>query len=560
LKPKFRLLAIPNVKVHINDAQSAGLIVTQTGGSTDVRELPNGLPASNFTDTFAVALSKAPIVGETVTVNLNVVSPSGNPVQFLVGVNVVHSLTFNSGNYNTPQIVTVRVLQDGVVEGPYKQTITLTTSSNTAPAGSGYNGDPVANHALLKNILVNVGDADSPQVVVNETNLSTDVIEGGSFTSGGPLDPFNQSAPYTDSYTIALSKAPSQDVYVDLYADPTRTSRQGGFGSDVIDSFQPQIIFGGPNVVIDPTTGLQAIKFTSANWFMAQQVLVRAIDNAVVDGGDTKVFAQQLDLVSNIQGPLFINGAPGPDHSELTSREPQLLPGETNSSRALQAPIVSAADITDQNGITTGTITIKASDALSILNEVQTLTVEATGGYFTLSFADSGAPATTGQLLPGISAGDLQTALNNLSTIGGVGGSVAVTKQGSQYSIIFGGNLGHSDQSQIIADGSHLTFTPATAAAATTINGNATTNEQQQVVVDAISGTFTLSFNGKTTDPIPYNAPAIGSATLTTVHTGVAGTTSQVDNRWPHDRQPGPRYQHRGSANRDRRPDRNRLR
>jgi hypothetical protein len=522
---RYEQLAIPNVKVHINDAESAGLIVTQTGGSTDVRELPNGLAASNFTDTFTVALSKAPAANQTVTVNLNVVSPSGNPIQFLVGGQVVHTLTFGSGNYSTPQVVTVQALQDGVVEGPYKQTITLTTSSNVA--GSGYNGDAVNNHALLKNILVNVGDADSPQVIVSETNISTDVIEGGSLAGGGPLAPFNISVPYTDSYSIVLSKAPTQDVYVDLYAAPTRTSRQGGFGSDVIDSFQSQIIFGGSNVVIDPTTGLQAIKFTSANWFMAQQVLVQAINNAVVDGGDTKVFAQQLDLVSNIQGPLFINGAPGPDHSELTSREPQLLPGETNSSRALQAPIVSAADITDQNGITTGTITIKASDALSILNEVQTLTVDATGGTFNLSF--NGASLVT-PLNAGATDTQVQTALNSLSTIGGVGGSVAVTRQGNQYTIIFGGNLGHSNQPLIVADGSQLTFTPATAAATTVINGSAAHDEQQEVVVDAISGTFTLSFNGQTTAPIPYNAPAVGAATLTVVHAGVLNTTSQEDN------------------------------
>src|SRR5262249_62364273 len=114
------------------------------------------------------------------------------------------------------------------------------------------------------------------------------------------------------------------------------------------------------------------------NWFMAQTVKVQAIDNPIVDGGDTKVFGQILDLVSNIQGPLFINGSPGPDHSELTSREPKLLPGETNSSRAMHTSIVSAADVTDQNGITTGTITITANDPLTILTHVQTLTVNAT--------------------------------------------------------------------------------------------------------------------------------------------------------------------------------------
>jgi RTX calcium-binding nonapeptide repeat (4 copies) len=614
---RYEQMAIPNVKVHINDADSAGLIVTQTNGSTDVREAGvavqtvsatvqqitvdatggtftlsyggqttgaiafNATAAAvqtaltglstigignatvsklgsvyqvtfatsalggnlitansmllavndpNFSDTFTVALSQAPMGGETVTVNLNVVSPSGNPVQFEDGSgNAITQLTFTGAAAQTVRVVS---LQDGVVEGPYKQTVTLTTKSSLA--GSGYNGDPATNHAILKNFTVNVGDADSPQVVVNESNLSTNVIEGGGVGAGAiPISsnppaytpPFS-GAPYTDDYTIVLSKAPSQDVYVDLSADPTRTSRQGGFGSDVIDSFQPQLSFGGANVVTDPTTGLPAVHFTPTNWYIAQQVLVQAIDNQIVDGGDTKVFAQQLDLVSNIQGPLFINGAPGPDHSELTSREPQLLPGETNSSRALQAPIVSAADITDLNGITTGTITISAKDALSILNEVQTLTVDASGGYFTLSFNGS---LSTGHLNAGATASQVQSALEGLSTIGS--GNVAVTQAGNQYTITFQGSLGHSNQPQIVADGSNLTLTPATAAVGTTVNGNSTTDEVQQVIVDATSGTFTLSFDGQTTTPpIAYNASAgtvqAALEALSTIGAGNVGVTS----------------------------------
>src|SRR5262249_51738515 len=157
------------------------------------------------TDTFTVALSQAPDSGETVHVNLNVVSPSGNPVQFRDSAgNLINQLTFTSGSAG-PQTVTVVALQDGFVEGPYKQTITLTTSSTKL--GSGYNADPNLNHALLKNLLVNVGDADSPQVIVSESNGSTNVIEGGSIggpdISGSPAYSTHPSgAPYTDDYTI----------------------------------------------------------------------------------------------------------------------------------------------------------------------------------------------------------------------------------------------------------------------------------------------------------------------------------------------------------------------
>src|SRR5262249_5807885 len=157
-----------------------------------------------------------------------------------------------------------------------------------------------------------------------------------------------------------------------LSADPTRTSR-----GDVIISFQPQIAFD-TSLPTDPTTGLPYVTFTTSNWYVPQRIGVQAINNdGVIEGGDTKVFPQQLDLASNIAGPLFVQGGPGPDHSELTSREPILLPGETNFApfpnagtvRGVVAQLTpaaligEAADITDANGLTTGTITIKASDA-----------------------------------------------------------------------------------------------------------------------------------------------------------------------------------------------------
>src|SRR5262249_13169272 len=123
---------------------------------------------SRLSDTITVALSKAPAANETVTVDLSAVSPSGNPVQFedLDG-NTITQLTFTAGAA-AAQTVRAVALQDGVVEGPYKQTVTLTTKSSLA--GSGYNGDPATNHALLTNLAVNVGDADSPQVVVIQSN------------------------------------------------------------------------------------------------------------------------------------------------------------------------------------------------------------------------------------------------------------------------------------------------------------------------------------------------------------------------------------------------------
>src|SRR5205085_3190039 len=67
--------------------------------------------------------------------------------------------------------------------------------------------------------------------------------------------------------------------------------------------------------------------------------------------------------------------------------------------------------------------------------EVQTVTVTGSAGSFTLTFNGS----TTTSLVFNASAAAVQNALNALSTIGGVGGSVAVNQVGNVYTVTFGG-------------------------------------------------------------------------------------------------------------------------
>ncbi len=91
-------------------------------------------------------------------------------------------------------------------------------------------------------------------------------------------------------------------------------------------------------------------------------------------------------------------------------------------------------------------------------SEVQTLTVKATSGTFTLTFSGQ----TTSPLAFNASAGAVQSALNALSTVGGVGGSVAVSggpgdaTGTSPYTITFGGALGGVNAGQITVNGNGL--------------------------------------------------------------------------------------------------------
>ena len=92
------------------------------------------------------------------------------------------------------------------------------------------------------------------------------------------------TVPWEDTYKAVLTKAPQagETVTVNLIAEPTRAQRGGGeFG---IRSFTEQVELS--------VTGLlgsfgvtQQLNFDTSNWFVPQDVDVRAIDDAFVDGG-----------------------------------------------------------------------------------------------------------------------------------------------------------------------------------------------------------------------------------------------------------------------------------
>ena len=112
----------------------------------------------------------------------------------------------------------------------------------------------------------------------------------------------------------------------------------------------------------------------------------------------------------------------------------------------------------DLAGLGLAPVTITQGDPDSFTDEVQQITVSHPAGFtgqFRLTFLNGDDPDnTTDPLDLGASAGDVQTALNGLSTIGGIGGSVSVVKavvgDDDVYTVTFGGALGSVDVSQII--------------------------------------------------------------------------------------------------------------
>jgi autotransporter-associated beta strand protein len=112
-----------------------------------------------------------------------------------------------------------------------------------------------------------------------------------------------------------------------------------------------------------------------------------------------------------------------------------------------------ANDYQGTTNVLNGVLNIANNQSLggTVTSEVQSITLSgAQTGSFTLTFNNQ----TTSSLpfnVPATGAGSVQSALNGLSSIGGVGGSVNVTRVGNLISVTFGGSLAATSLPLMIA-------------------------------------------------------------------------------------------------------------
>jgi hypothetical protein len=132
--PVYDDIAIDYLTVLLTDNDVAGVIVTESGGSTEVTE-------GGATDTYALALSSAPASPVTITLTFGdqvLASPA--------------SLSFDSSTFNIPQVVTVQAIDDSRFEGTHSTTIT----HQVASADSDYHGTTVTP------VTITIADNDQP--------------------------------------------------------------------------------------------------------------------------------------------------------------------------------------------------------------------------------------------------------------------------------------------------------------------------------------------------------------------------------------------------------------
>lgn len=202
---------LPTVNHIITDNDNtvaANLVrITESSNSTTVTE-------SSTSDTVTISLATAPTSDVTITFSPDsqlAVSPS--------------SLTFTPANFGVSQTLTIRAIDDALLETYLSWGVVACAASSADPA---YNNVPVSA------ITSSVYDNDGPRVIVAPSGGSTIVTESGR----------------TDDYSVVLSHAPVADVVVTVT----------------------------PDAQLSSTTA--SLTFTSLNWNLPQTVTVSAVDDS----------------------------------------------------------------------------------------------------------------------------------------------------------------------------------------------------------------------------------------------------------------------------------------
>jgi hypothetical protein len=152
-------------------------------------------------------------------------------------------LDFTTGNWSTPQTVTVTGVDDGVVDGNIAYTIQTTTSASSAAEYIGQN------------------PAD-----VSFTNVDNDIV-GVTVLAGSAM--VTSESGISSSFTVVLNAQPTAAVYICLNSSDTSEGTIPLAGN----------VLGAGNGCAN-----QRLDFTTGNWSTPQTVTVTGVDDGVVDG------------------------------------------------------------------------------------------------------------------------------------------------------------------------------------------------------------------------------------------------------------------------------------
>ncbi|MBZ0291032.1 MAG: hypothetical protein K8L99_00545 [Anaerolineae bacterium] len=262
---------VSSVTANITDNDVAGVTVNPTTIS-----IAETAPGSN---TYDLVLDTMPTASVTIT-------PASSDI---TQCTVSGAVTFTTGNWDTPQNVTVTAVDDALVEGAHFCTIT-----NTVQAGSAAEYLPV----MVSSVTANITDNDVPGI--SPGMLPVNITEGGA----------------TDTYTLVLNTIPTNDVDITITPDAQCT--------------------------VNPTT----LTFMPGNYDTPQQVTVTAVDDTVVEGAHTCVISNDATSTDATYNGLNVNvTAQVTDNDSGPTRPPSGGGSSSSTSAALPPSVPLCADI-----------------------------------------------------------------------------------------------------------------------------------------------------------------------------------------------------------------------
>ncbi|PHS11692.1 MAG: hypothetical protein COA78_09260 [Blastopirellula sp.] len=337
------------VNVTTSDNDTAGFIVTESGGTTSVSE-------SGTSDSFDVVLTSQPLTNVVLTIS------SGDTGEASVNKS---TLTFTAANWNVAQTVTVTGVDDNLVDGDQVTTInvsiddatsddafdglatqavtvstsdndvnntagfTITESSgNTAVSETGTSDsfDVVLTSPPVTDVVLIINSGDTGEATVDKstliftaanwnvaqtvtvTGVDDEIVDGSqsstvtiSVDAANSDDAFDSLADQTVYVTTTDDDAPG--FLITQTAGTTSVSEAGASDTfNVVLTSKPLT-----NVVLtvsssdlgEVTTSITTLTFTAANWNLAQTVTVTGVDDVAVDGNQLSLITVSVNDTSS---------------------------------------------------------------------------------------------------------------------------------------------------------------------------------------------------------------------------------------------------------------------
>ena len=222
---------------------NAGFTVAETDGGTSVTESGNS-------DTISIVLDEEP----TAEVTISLDSEPDDQIS-----SSPSSLTFNPGNWDQPQVVTVSAIEDGDLDGDVSTTLSISVSESADPNYASVNETEEISVTTIDSgmIILPPPPARGPGITVTQTDGNTVVEESGA----------------TDTITVVLNEQPTGDVTVAI------VSPDGEINADPAE-----------------------VTFLASNWNQPQYVTISAVEDGVADKDQDTTFTV---AVSNSIDPNY---------------------------------------------------------------------------------------------------------------------------------------------------------------------------------------------------------------------------------------------------------------